>query len=206
MYGLVRRLAVVGVMVAVLGILAWAGFYNLRSRRAAIKAAQANEVVLTKADPGASMDPAVVDSVKGKPAPEFKLVDTTGKKVTLSQFKGHPVVVNFWATWCGPCKLEMPWLEELSNKYKGQGLVVLGLSQDDSTMTKDELAKAAKKAGVTYTILMPDDVTAKAYSLSDYLPETFYVDSSGKIVDHTLGAHPKEEIEADVEKTMAASK
>jgi cytochrome oxidase Cu insertion factor (SCO1/SenC/PrrC family) len=84
--------------------------------------------------------------------------------------------------------------------------VVLGLSQDDTSMTKDELAKAAKKVGVTYPILMPDNATAKTYALSDYLPETFYVDSSGKIVDHTLGAHPKEEIEADVEKTLAASK
>jgi peroxiredoxin len=205
MYGLVRRVAVAVVMIACLGILAWAGYYNLRSRQAAMKAATANEVTLTKADAGASMDPTATNML-GKTAPEFKLVDTNGKKVTLSEFKGHPVVLNFWATWCGPCKLEMPWLEELSNKYKGQGLVVLGLSQDDTSMTRDELSKAAKKVGVTYPILMPDNDTAKTYALSDYLPETFYVDSSGKIVNHTLGAHPKEEIEADVEKTIAASK
>jgi thiol-disulfide isomerase/thioredoxin len=200
---LVRRFAVLGVMVAVLGLLIWVGVYNLHARQVKIAAMRQNEVTLTKADPGASTDPSV-DDMKGKQAPEFKLVDTMGKKVSLSEFKGHPVVVNFWATWCGPCKLEMPWLEELSNKYKPQGLVVLGLSQDDTTMTREELAKAAKKVGVTYPILMPDNATAKTYALSDYLPETFYVDGSGKIVDHTLGAHPKEEIEADVAKTIAA--
>ena len=90
-------------------------------------------------------------------------------------------MLNFWATYCGPCKLEMPWFQDLENKYKGQGLVVLGLDQDDGMAVK-EIAAASKRVGVTYPILMPDDKVSKSYQLSDYIPETFYVDKSGKIV------------------------
>ena len=95
-------------------------------------------------------------TMMGKVAPPFTLVDLEGKKVSLADYKGHPVVLNFWATYCGPCKLEMPWFQDLENKYKAQGLVVLGLDQDDGMAAK-EVAAASKRVGVTYPILMPDD-------------------------------------------------
>ena len=78
------------------------------------------------------------------------------------------MVVNFWATWCGPCKLEMPWFESADNKYKPQGLVILGLSQDDGT-SKDKIAAAAKQIGVSYPILLPDDNVAGAQVAADQL-------------------------------------
>jgi peroxiredoxin len=96
----------------------------------------------------------------------------------------------------------MPWFEEFYAKYKPQGLVVLGLSQDDTDMPRSELAAAAKKIGVTYPILMPDDKIAKVYSLADYLPETFYLDKNGIVVEHTLGTPSKDELEAHVLKAM----
>jgi thiol-disulfide isomerase/thioredoxin len=205
MYGVARRLAVMAAMIVVVMALVWAGVHNLRARRAAMEKALGTKITLTKSDAtvGATEDEPVTQ-LRGKVAPAFTLVDTAGKKVTLAEFKGHPVVVNFWATWCGPCKLEMPWFEEMYGKYKPDGLVILGLSQDDSTMSKVQIAAAAKKVGVSYPILMPDNQTAKTYGLSDYLPETFYVDKNGKIVDHTLGAHPKEQLEADIKETIAA--
>jgi len=80
---------------------------------------------------------------------------------------------------------------------------VLGLSQDEGT-AKEKIAAAAKRLGVSYQILMPDESVAKAYGGVDYLPETFYVDAKGRVVDTTAGAPTKDMIEADVQKTIAA--
>ena len=154
-------------------MLFWAGVHNLRHRR---QLAESNHVALIPAQPASDNagPPTEGSELRGKDAPAFTLTDVTGKKVSLADFKGHPVVVNFWATWCGPCKLEMPWFQEFSGKYKDQGLQVLGLSQDDGASSKD-VSDAAKKIGVTYPILMPDEKVAKKYGGVDYLPETFYV-------------------------------
>ena len=200
-----RRLGVLAAIVLVLGVLLWSGVRNLRQRRLAMQQAQSKIVTLTKESPeeGSGAPDAQGASMKGKVAPAFTLVDLAGKKVSLAQFKGHPVVVNFWATWCGPCKLEMPWFEEMYGKYKPQGLVILGLSQDDG-MAPDDIAKAAKKIGVSYPILQPDSSVPKLYGGVDYLPETFYVDAKGNIVEETAGAPTKDEIEANVKKILTA--
>jgi peroxiredoxin len=196
----VAWLIVVGVV-----LLFWAGVHNLRERRAAMQKARQNEVTLTTASPGG--DDAMPDgtgaALQGKVAPNFTLVDLAGKKVSLADFKGHPVIVNFWATWCGPCKLEMPWFEQMYGKYKPQGLVILGLSQDDGT-PKQEIAAAAKKIGVTYPILLPDDKVSKAYGGVDYIPETFYVDAKGRVVEQVAGAPSEDEIDANIRKTIQA--
>ena len=97
----------------------------------------------------------------------------------------------------------MPWFQEFSGKYKGQGLEILGLSQDDGA-SRDDVANAAKKIGVTYPILMPDEKVAKKYGGVDYLPETFYIDRSGKVVEVTAGAPSKDQMEALIQKTIAA--
>jgi thiol-disulfide isomerase/thioredoxin len=200
----IRRLAVVVLLIAGVTLIVMAGTHNLRHRQMVMQKAQQDQVQLTPAssaaDPGE--DPAA-KLLLGKSAPSFTLVDLDGKKVSLADYKGHPVVLNFWATYCGPCKLEMPWFQALENKYKGQGLVVLGLDQDDGMAVK-EVAAASKRVGVTYPILMPDDKVSKSYQLSDYIPETFYVDKNGKIVDQTIGAHSKDELEADVQKAISS--
>lgn len=199
-----RRLLVLVLLVAGLTLVVLAGAHNLRARRAAMLKVQQNEVVLTKADsPADSGSDPMAQPMLGKAAPAFTLADLSGKKVSLADFKGHPVVINFWATYCGPCKLEMPWFQGLEAKYKPQGLVILGLDQDDGMDTK-EIATAAKKVGVTYPILLPDDKVASSYQLGDYLPETMYIDKSGKIVDQTVGAHSKDELEADIQKAIGS--
>ena len=204
--GMGRKIGLVVVMIVGVTLLLWAGVHNARERRLEAQKMSAPKVVVTPAAGGkadADDSAPVTPKLQGKTAPAFTLMDLNGKKVSLADYKGHAVVLNFWATYCGPCKLEMPWFQDLENKYKGQGLVVLGLDQDDGMAVK-EVATASKRVGVTYPILMPDDKVAKSYQLSDYIPETFYVDKSGKIVDQTIGAHSKDELEADIQKAIAS--
>jgi len=202
----VRRLVIAVLLVAGVVLIVLAGAHNLRHRRMAMQKAQQDEVNLTPASASSSPDSGddpMAKTMLGKVAPGFTLVDLSGKKVSLADYKGKAVVVNFWATYCGPCKLEMPWFQELENKYKEQGLVVLGLDQDDGMATQ-EVAKASKRVGVSYPILMPDDNVGKSYQLGDYLPETYYVGKNGKVVEQTIGAHSKDELEADIQKAIAA--
>jgi glutathione peroxidase-family protein len=93
----------------------------------------------------------------------------------------------------------MPWFEEFTAKYKSQGLVVLGVDQDDSA-GKEEIALAAKRTGVTYPILLPDKKISGNYKLGDYLPQTFFIDKNGNVVEEVIGGRSKDEIEADVKK------
>ena len=194
-------------MLVVVGLMVWAGVRNLRARRAVMQQQQVmlvkqNAIGTANATGSGSDDmPAEMIPLKGKMAPGFSLVDVSGKKVSLADYKGKPVVINFWATYCAPCKLEMPWFEEFTAKYKDQGLVVLGVDQDED-MGKDAVGASAKKSGVTYPILMPDKAIAKDYQLGDYLPQTFYVNRDGLVVDEVIGGRSKDEIEADVRKTF----
>ncbi len=203
----VRRLAIVVLLIAGVTLLVLAGTHNLRSRQRQIQSQQ--QSVGSAAPASASSDGGGDDDgddpmakkMLGKAAPGFTLVDLQGKKVSLSDYKGHPVVLNFWATYCPPCKLEMPWFQELENQYQSRGMVVLGVDQDDGMAVKD-VAAAAKKIGVTYPILMPNSDISKSYQLGDYIPETFYIDKNGRIVDQTVGAHSRDEMQADIEKAI----
>jgi thiol-disulfide isomerase/thioredoxin len=202
MSGLARRLAVLGLIVVVLALVLVSGVRHWETAREARLRAQQNEVILTKADsPNAqsASENAFGNDLRGKTAPSFTLTDMSGKKVSLADYKGHPVIVNFWATYCGPCKLEMPWFEEFRKKYAAQGLVVLGLDEEDG-VTKEQVQKAAERTGVTYPILIANDKLATLYGLGDYLPVTFFVDKNGTIVEQAAGVGSKDEMEANVRK------
>src|SRR5690348_17299531 len=195
-------------MIVGIALMLWAGWHNLRARRLAMQKAEENHVVLV---PGAAGQPGQVEegdegeepSLRGKAAPAFSLTTLDGKKVSLSDYKGKAVLVNFWATWCGPCKVEMPWFQEFQKEYAGQGLVILGLV-DDVDAGKDTIAKVAQKAGVTYPILLADGKVQKAYGGVDVLPMSFYVDRNGVVVEETAGLGPKDEIEAHIKKAIAS--
>jgi len=98
----------------------------------------------------------------GKPAPEFALQSLDGKTVHLSDFRGKAVVVNFWATWCQPCRVEMPWFVELQKQYGSDGLQILGINADEDT-SADDLGKFAKGMGVNYPVLMGKEEVEQAY-------------------------------------------
>jgi thiol-disulfide isomerase/thioredoxin len=204
-----RSVLVFGVMVVGVALLLWAGWHNLRERRLAMQQAQANHVFLTpdKGGQTASDSSAAPESeaptMRGKMAPGFTLTTLDGKKVSLSDFKGRPVLVNFWATWCGPCKVEMPWFEEFQKQYAPQGFEILGLV-DDVDAGKDAIAKVAQKMGVTYPILLTDGKVQTAYGGLDYLPMSFYIDRRGVIVEETAGLGGRDQIEAHIKKTIAS--
>src|SRR5271168_2048807 len=205
-----RNGLVFGVMVVGIALLLWAGWHNLRERRLAMQQAQENHVVLAPekagaaaAQPDSQSPEAEAMQMRGKVAPGFTLETVDGKKVSLSDYKGRPVVVNFWATWCGPCKVEMPWFEEFRKQYAAQGFEVLGLT-DDVEEGKEKIAKVVGKIGVTYPILMTDGKVQEAFGGLDVLPMSFYIDKNGVIVAETAGLGPKDEVEAHIKKTIAS--
>lgn len=115
----------------------------------------------------------------------WTLKNLEGKPVKLSDFKGKVVLLNFWATWCPPCREEIPDLVSLQKQYASQGLVVLGISMDEGGPAR--VASFAKKYEINYPIVLGDEKTSAAYGGIQVLPTTFVIDRKGRIVDGLLG-------------------
>lgn len=145
----------------------------------------------------------LVGDVQGLPAPNFTLPSLDGTKVKLSDYRGKAVLLNFWATWCPPCKVEMPWFADLQNRYGKDGLVVLGVAMDDSEPAK--IAQFASEMGVNYPLLLGTDQVSDDFGNVQYLPTTFYISRSGIIVDKMTGLLDRKEIEDAVKKALNAS-
>src|SRR5271157_1769006 len=144
----------------------------------------------------------LVGDVRGVPAPDFELVSLDGKKVRLSDYRGKAVLLNFWATWCSPCKVEMPWFVDLQNRYASDGLVILGIAMDDSDAPK--IAQFASEMGVNYPVLLGTDQVSEQYGNVEFLPTSFYIDRDGKIVGKGTGLLARSEIEDNVRKALAS--
>ena len=136
-------------------------------------------------------------------APDFTLMDVTGKPVKLSDLKGKVVLLNFWATWCGPCKMEIPWFIEFEQKYKDQGLVVLGVSMDDEgwPIVKPYL----EQAKINYRVVIGTDLVGQMYGGVESLPTTFMLDREGKIANTHIGLIGKREYQDEINQLLAVS-
>jgi peroxiredoxin len=132
----------------------------------------------------------------GAAAPAWTLKDLDGKDVAFAQFAGKVVVVDFWATWCGPCVQELPGYIALQNKYGAQGLAVIGVSLD--TIPPADVRKFAKAKNINYPVVMGDEAIQKAFGAIDAIPTTFLIDRQGVIRDRKLGSVPAEEYEKRV--------
>lgn len=213
-----RNIIVLAMMISGLSLMVWAGIENYRAHQqeqarvsalqAALNAAEAQANSASSQDDGNSGMPDE-QPLLGQQAPNFTLVDLQGKKVSLADYRGKAVVVDFWATWCGPCRMEIPWLVELDKKYASQGLTVLGVATDtidSDTGEKDPhstIARFVAQHHMEYPILMADLKVANQYGGIDSIPTTFFINRSGKVVASTVGLAPRGDIEADIQKALS---
>ena len=151
---------------------------------------------------------AVVPPAAQQHARDFSLKSLDGKTVHLSDFKGKAVLLNFWATWCEPCKIETPWLVELQKQYGSQGLQILGVDAGDDLGDK-EVTDFVKDMGIDYPILVgkesETDAVADAYGGIAFLPQSFVINRDGKIVAKILGLQSKSDIEDAIKAALAPS-
>jgi peroxiredoxin len=135
-------------------------------------------------------------------APDFALQSIDGKTIHLSDYHGKAVLLNFWATWCEPCKVEMPWFADLQKQYAAEGLQIVGVSVDEDSSV-DEVTKFAKDLGVNYPILMGKESVVDSYGGMQFLPATLYINRDGKIVEKVFGLKGRGEIEDNIKKALA---
>jgi peroxiredoxin len=135
----------------------------------------------------------------GSMASDFTLQDLNGKSVRLSDMKGKVVLLEFWATWCPPCRASIPGLEKIHQTYKDKGLVVLAVSMDEGGW--DSVKAFAKQYGITYTVLKGDDDVATKYQVRS-IPMMLVLDKTGKIARRYLGMGSDEALEEDIKAVL----
>jgi thiol-disulfide isomerase/thioredoxin len=207
-----RNTLVLGATLLLLAIFAWAGWANWEYRRQEAErqhpgAGQDELVLVTGSGTAQSVSP--LDS---KPAPVFALNDLSGNKISLASYRGKAVMINFWATWCGPCRIETPWIVELRNKYAAQGFEVLGVDTEGDDLEKNDKAgwaKATAAAGkfvaeekIPYPVLLDGDSISHDYGGLDDLPASFFVNRKGVVVAAQVGLTSESDIESKIEKAL----
>ncbi len=130
-----------------------------------------------------------------KPAPEFALKDSSDNTVSLKDYRGKVILLDFWATWCGGCKEEIPWFSEFERKYGAKGFIVVGVSLDEDGWKV--VKPFVKKADVPYRIILGDDATAKKYGIEN-MPDAFLIDRQGRIAAKYVGLVDKDDVESNV--------
>jgi len=135
-----------------------------------------------------------------KPAPNFSLKDADGNAVSLSDYRGKVVLVNFWATWCGPCEAEIPWFIEFEKKFKDQGFAVLGVSMDDDGWKSVRPYVASHK--INYRIMIGSEVVSQQFGEIESLPTSFVLDREGRIASNHIGLVDKVDYQNEIVKLL----
>lgn len=139
-----------------------------------------------------------------KTAPEFALKDSNGQTVHLTDYKGKVVLLDFWATWCGPCKVEIPWFIEFEQQFKDRGFAVLGVSMDEDGW--DAVKPYIEDHKINYRVMLGNEQVSDIYGGLDSLPTTLLIDRQGKIASVHIGlSRGKEEFRDDIDHLLGAS-
>jgi len=195
-----------------LALFAWAGWANWEYRQQAAARLLANAAKGELVADAAGGTPVYISPLQGKMAPAFALQDLNGQKVSLTSYRGKALLINFWATWCAPCKIETPWIVELRNKYASQGFEVLGvdtegddLKPDDKTgwaKTRTEVGKFIQQEKIPYPVLLDGDSISVPYGGLDELPTSFFIDRKGNVVAAQVGLTSESDLEARIRKAL----
>jgi peroxiredoxin len=137
-----------------------------------------------------------------KPAPDFNLKDADGKPVKLSDYRGKVVLLNFWATWCGPCKIEIPWFMDFEQTYKDKNFAVLGVSLDDDGW--DAVKPYIQEKKINYRVMIGTETVAQMYGDVDSLPTTFMIDRDGRVAAVHIGLVSKSDYIHDIVELLGA--
>jgi thiol-disulfide isomerase/thioredoxin len=135
-------------------------------------------------------------------AADFELQDLNGNPVRLSDFQGKAIVLDFWATWCGPCRREIPWLIQFQKQYGPQGLQVIGVSMDDGG--RDAIDPFVRRAGINYIVVLGDNRLGSLYGGVEVLPTTFYISRDGNVLAFAKGLTSKSVIEQNIKEALAS--
>jgi len=134
----------------------------------------------------------------GRDAPDFTLTDTGGQKVSLSDFKGKAVILNFFASWCPPCRSEIPDFIALQKAYGDRGFTFVGVSITDAQDSKN----FAQKSGINYPVLVDDGKVSVLYGPVRSIPTTYVIGKDSKIVKMYIGARSRETFEGDIKEML----
>ncbi len=146
--------------------------------------------------PGCSAGSELSKAQVGELAPKFQLQNLDGQSVALSNFRGKPVVLNFWATWCSPCRSEMPYIQQVYDEWSDKGLVVLTINIGESSTKVKEFMQGY---GLSFTVLLDTkEKVAQSYNIRG-IPSTFFIDKDGIIQVKIIGAFPNK---AEIEKNL----
>ncbi len=141
-------------------------------------------------------------AAKRRPAPDFTLKDVNGQNVKLSDFKGKVVLLNFWATWCGPCKIEIPWFMDFEQRFKDRGFAVVGVSMDDEGW---EVVKPfLERLKVNYRVVIGTEEVSQAYGGVESLPTTLMIDRDGRIASVHVGLVSRKDYEREIQDLLDA--
>jgi len=145
-------------------------------------------------------------------SPDFTLKDLEDHDVSLSQFKGKVVLVNFWATWCGPCRIEIPWLVELQNKYAARGFTVLGVAMDEEGKSavapfvqKERFKVGGTSQSMNYPIVLGNDATADKFGGLVGFPTSVLISKEGRVVKRVDGLVSYDEIDKTIQSQLEAN-
>jgi peroxiredoxin len=133
-----------------------------------------------------------------KAAPNFTLHDSNGAKLSLSAYKGKVVLLDFWATWCGGCRTEIPWYIEFENRYKHSGLTVIGVSMDTGW---EAVKPFMAKENMNYPVVIGNDALPAQYG-AHAMPATYLIDRDGNIADSHIGVVNKDQFESEIKKLL----